>query len=54
MANEFETKETPKPQNESSETQAVQQKLNRIANKAAKRAAERQQRYDAEHSIFTK
>ncbi len=33
---------------------AVQERLDRIAEKAATRAGNRQRRYDGEHSIFTK
>jgi hypothetical protein len=33
---------------------AVQEKLDRIAEKAATRAGNRQQRYEGEHGIFTK
>lgn len=34
--------------------EAVQERLNSIANKAAKRARIREERYDAEHDVFTK
>jgi hypothetical protein len=33
---------------------ALQNKLDRIANNAAKRAGDRQQSYDGDHGIFTK
>ena len=32
----------------------VLEKMNRIANKSAKRVSERLQRYDSNHGIFTK
>jgi hypothetical protein len=34
--------------------EAVQERLDRIANKAAQRARVREERYDAEHDLFTK
>jgi hypothetical protein len=37
-----------------SSQEALQEKLNNIANKAAERAANRQKRYDSEHGIFTR
>ena len=55
MFNEIDSTYTPKLVDESTEVQKpVQEKVSRIANKAAKRAAIRQQHYDAEHGIFTK
>jgi hypothetical protein len=55
MANETDSSDTPKLQDDSTDVQkSVQEKLSRIANKAAKRAAIRQQHYDAEHGIFTR
>ena len=56
MSNELKIADTP-PQLENEPTDAhevLREKLRRIANKAAKRAAERQQRYDGDHGIFTK
>jgi hypothetical protein len=55
MSNEIEVTDTPRLQNDlTSGQQTLQEELDRIANRAAKRAAERQQRYDGEHGIFTK
>jgi hypothetical protein len=55
MPNETDQSATPEPRDGSSDSQkAVQEKLERVAEKAARRAGKRQQRYDGEHSIFTK
>ena len=55
MLNEPETSDSPKLQDDSTDAQKVlQEKLSRIANKAARRAGNREQRYDGEHGIFTK
>ena len=42
-----------KDQNQSGET-AIDRKVERIANKAAKKAIESEKRFDEEHGIFTK
>jgi hypothetical protein len=55
MSNQTNDTDTPKQQGESSATATTKEtKLARIANEAARRAVERQQRYDKEHNIFTK
>jgi hypothetical protein len=55
MLNEPDNSDSPKLEDDSTDAQkALQEKLSRIANKAAKRAGNRQQRYDGEHGIFTK
>jgi hypothetical protein len=47
--------DTSKLQPNSTDAQkAVQEKLDRIADKAAKRGEKREQRYDEEHGIFTR
>jgi hypothetical protein len=54
MLNETD-RSTPEPHNDSTEAQKkAHERLNRIANKAAKQAEEEEQRYDEEHGIFTK
>ena len=55
MLNDTDSPDVPALEDESTDAQrAVQEKLNRIANKAAKRGAIRQQGYDAEHGILTR
>jgi hypothetical protein len=55
MLNSPDNPDTPALEEESTDAQkAVQATLNRIANNAAKRGILRQQRYDAEHGIFTR
>jgi hypothetical protein len=55
MLNETESLATQQLRDDSAEAQkALQKKLNRIANNAAKRAGNRQQNYDGDHGIFTK
>jgi hypothetical protein len=55
MLNDTDSPDTPALEDESTDAQkAVQEKLDRIANKAAKRGVLRQQRFDADHGIFTK
>ena len=55
MLNESESADPQQVEGDASDAQqTVLENLNRIANKAAKRAGSRQQRYDAEHGIFTK
>jgi hypothetical protein len=55
MPDETDRSAIPEPRDDSSDSQkAVQEKLEHIAEKAAKRAGKRQQRYDGEHGIFTK
>jgi hypothetical protein len=55
MLNEAKSTNTKKPEGDVPDVQkATEEKLNRIANKAAARAATRQQRYDREHGILTK
>ena len=55
MANETDNLDKPTTHDDSAEFEKkVQETLNRIANKASKRAGTRQQRYDQEHGISTK
>lgn len=55
MSNETDTLDKPNLQDNSDDGMKVsQEKLDRIAGKAAKRGEKRQQRYDQEHGIFTK
>jgi hypothetical protein len=55
MHDETDNLDTPQPQNESADREkAVAEKLDHIANKAAKRASKRQQQYDAQQGIFTR
>jgi hypothetical protein len=55
MPNKTDSPDTPKLQEDSADAQkAVQEKLDRIADKAAKRGEKREQRYDEEHGIFTR
>lgn len=55
MSNETDRSDKPNPQDNSADARkAVQEKLDRIADKAAKRGEKREQRYDGEHGIFTK
>jgi hypothetical protein len=56
MLNETDsTAGTPTVQQDTSGTQKIlQETLNHIANKSARRVVNRQQRYDGEHGIFTK
>jgi hypothetical protein len=55
MPNEADNSNTPKTQDDNTEfQQSVQEKLSRIAKRAAKRAGTTEQRYDEEHGIFTK
>jgi hypothetical protein len=55
MTNEIDRLNTRQVQDESTGLKkAVRERLNRIANKAAKQAVKRQQRYDGKHGIFTK
>jgi hypothetical protein len=54
MPNETD-RSTPELHNDSTEAQKkVHERLKRIANKAADKAEEEEQRYDEEHGIFTK
>jgi hypothetical protein len=54
MLNETD-RSTPELQNDSVEAQKrAHERLNRLANKAAKQGEEEEQRYDEEHGIFTK
>lgn len=55
MPNETDGSSIPELRDAPSDTQkVVQEKLDRIAERAATRAGNRQQRYDGEHGIFTK
>jgi hypothetical protein len=55
MPNKTDSPDTQKLQEDSADAQkAVQEKLDRIADKAAKRGEKREQRYDEEHGIFTR
>ncbi|MGB0122007.1 MAG: hypothetical protein WA419_05030 [Silvibacterium sp.] len=55
MTNETNRTDTLKLQDDATDAKKdVQEKLNRIANEAAKQARSRQQRYDGEQGIFTK
>ena len=60
MLNQTDNPYMPKQQGDSSAptiakaTKVKKTKLDRIANQAARRAVERQQRYDQQHNIFTK
>ena len=55
MTNTDDRSHSPDLEDTSSESQEeVQERLNSIANNAAKRARVREERYDAEHDIFTK
>jgi hypothetical protein len=55
MPNQTDTPNTLTQQdNSGAATTAGEIRLDRIANEAASRARKRQQRYDQEHSIFTK
>jgi hypothetical protein len=55
MPNEADGSNTPEPQNDSAEARKkLHERLNRIANKTAKQGEEEEERYDEDHSIFTK
>ena len=60
MPNQTGSPYTPRQEDDSSApttakvTKAKETKLDRMANQAARRAVERQQRYDQQHNIFTK
>ena len=55
MPAEINNPEIPKEKNDSSASDVEeQQKLDRIADKAARRGEEAERRYDGEHDIFTK
>lgn len=55
MTNKDHHSDTSDVEDTSTESQeAVQERLNRIANKAAKRARIREESYDAEHDVFIK
>lgn len=55
MTNKEDRSGTSDLKDTSTESQeAVQENLNRIANRFAKRARIREERYDAEHDVFTK
>lgn len=55
MPDETDKSVTPEARDDSSDSQkAVQEKVERVAKKAAIRAGKRQQHYDGEHGIFTK
>ena len=57
MLNETDSSDTTRPEDDLPAVQkknTTDEKLNRIASKAAKRAGMREQRYDREHGIFTK
>jgi hypothetical protein len=55
MTNEDDRSDIPDAEDTTTEFQEdAQKRLNRIANKAAKRARIREERYDAEHDFFTK
>jgi hypothetical protein len=55
MPEETDRTATPELRDDSSDNQkTVQEKLDHIAEKAARRAGNREQRYDGEHGIFTK
>ena len=55
MSNKTDSSDKPNLEDNSNDAKkAVQEKLDRIADKAAKRGEKRQQRFDEEHGIFTK
>jgi hypothetical protein len=55
MPAEINNPESPIEKNDSSASDTLEeQKIERIANKAARRAEEREKRYGEEHDIFTK
>ena len=55
MLNEINSSDTKRPEDDLPAVQTTtDEKLNRIANRAAKRAGMREQSYDREHGIFTK
>lgn len=55
MPEETDRSAIPELRDDSSDNQkTVEEKLDRIAEKAARRAGNREQRYDGEHGIFTK
>jgi len=55
MPNEADGSNTPETQNDSAEARKkLHERLNRIANKTAKQGEEEEERYDEDHSIFTK
>lgn len=55
MPDQTDNSATPEARDDSSDSQkAVQEKVERVAKKAAIRAGKRQQHYDGEHGIFTK
>ena len=55
MVNEIDSSDTKRSKDDLPTLQkTTDEKLNRIADKAAKRAGMRQQSYDRDHGIFTK
>jgi len=55
MTNTNDRQDLPEQKEEPTESQEpVQERLNLIANKAAKKARLREKRYDTDHDIFTK
>ena len=54
MANETNTPDTPREQDDSNTVETPKHtQLDSIANALARRAVKRQQRYDQDHNIFT-
>jgi hypothetical protein len=54
MPNQTNSPNTPSQPDESAVTTSKETRLDRIADEAASRAVEREQRYDQAHDIFTK
>jgi hypothetical protein len=54
MTKQFENPEVTKLEDETASNLSPQQKIDRVAEKAAEKPAKTEQKYDQEHPIFTK
>ena len=54
MPEQFENSEATKPEVETISDTAAEKRIERVADKAAEKSSKTEQRYDADHNIFSK
>jgi hypothetical protein len=54
MPEQFENQEATKLEDKTVSDASAQERINRVAEKAAERASKTEQRYDKDHNIFSK
>ena len=54
MPEQFENSEATKPEDETISDATAEKRIERVADKAAEKSTKTEQRYDRDHSIFSK